>query len=119
MDAVQRIESLETPAREVPRRTVERELCPGYGIFVGRDQDVRWARLVFRAERARWVASEHWHPQQKGTLQEDGRYVLELPYTDDRELLMDILKYGADVTVLAPEAVRERVVAELARMNDL
>ncbi|NMF87660.1 helix-turn-helix transcriptional regulator [Aromatoleum petrolei] len=119
VDAVQRIESLETPAREVPRRTVERELGPGYGIFVGRDQDVRWARLAFSAERARWVASEHWHPQQKGTLQEDGRYVLELPYTDDRELLMDILKYGADVTVLAPETLRERVVAELARMNDL
>lgn len=45
--------------------------------------------------------------------------MLELPYTDDRELLMDILKYGADVTVLAPEALRERVVAELARMSCL
>ena len=39
----------------------------------------------------------------------DGRYVLEVPYSDDRELLMDILKFGADVQVLAPAALRGKV----------
>jgi len=29
-----------------------------------------------------------------------------VPYSDDRELLMDILKYGAEVEVIAPEALR-------------
>jgi predicted DNA-binding transcriptional regulator YafY len=42
-----------------------------------------------------------------------GRYVLELPYSDDRELLRDILKHGADVEVLAPENLREKVKAAL------
>ena len=29
-----------------------------------------------------------------------------MPYSDDRELVMDILKYGPDVEVLEPEALR-------------
>ena len=32
---------------------------------------------------------------------------------DDRELLMDILKFGPDVEVLAPPALRERVAEAL------
>jgi predicted DNA-binding transcriptional regulator YafY len=32
-----------------------------------------------------------------------------VPYSDDRELLMDILKYGAEVEVIAPEVQRAAV----------
>ena len=32
-----------------------------------------------------------------------------MPYFDDHELLMDILKYGAEVEVIAPEALRAAV----------
>ena len=38
-----------------------------------------------------------------------------MPYSDDRELLMDILKYGADCAVVGPPALRERVRAEIAK----
>ncbi len=34
-------------------------------------------------------------------------------YADDRELLIDILKYGADLEVLAPAALRVKVRARL------
>ena len=37
-----------------------------------------------------------------------------MPYADDRELLMDILKYAADVEVIAPAALRAKVKARLA-----
>ena len=40
--------------------------------------------------------------------------MLHVPYADDRELLMDILKFGPDVEVLAPEALRKRVRDQLA-----
>jgi predicted DNA-binding transcriptional regulator YafY len=36
-----------------------------------------------------------------------------VPYSSDKELIMDILKYGADVEVIAPEAVREAVKNQL------
>ena len=39
----------------------------------------------------------------------DGSYVLEIPYADDRELVMEILKYGSDVEVLGPQTLRKRV----------
>jgi proteasome accessory factor C len=36
-----------------------------------------------------------------------------VPYSNDRELLMDILKFGADCEVVAPAGLREKVVALL------
>ena len=90
---------------------------PGYGIFSGRD--VQWAKLRFTSKQARWVAPEQWHPQQRSRFDPDGSYVLELPYSDDRELVMDILKHGVEVEVLAPDnlrsTVRYRLLAALER----
>jgi predicted DNA-binding transcriptional regulator YafY len=40
--------------------------------------------------------------------------VLELPYSREPELVMDLLRHGAGVEVLAPPALRARVAAELA-----
>ena len=41
--------------------------------------------------------------------------LLELPCSDDRELLMDILKYGPDCEVLAPRALRTRAGQSLEK----
>jgi proteasome accessory factor C len=70
--------------------------------------------LRFTAERARWVADERWHPRQTGSFLDDGRYQLQVPYSDPRELIMDILKFGAGVEVVAPEELRELMAKELA-----
>ena len=111
VDSIQRAEILETPARNVSEKTLDDVLGTGYGIFSGKK--VRWAKLKFTPERARWVAYEQWHPRQKSQFEPDGSYLLEVPYADDRELLMDILKYGPDVEVLAPAALREAVAERL------
>ena len=44
---------------------------------------------------------------------EDGSYELKVPYSNDPELLMDILKYGADCEVVEPEGLRARVAESL------
>jgi predicted DNA-binding transcriptional regulator YafY len=111
VDAIRAAEILDEPAREVPERELDEVLAAGYGIFSGRD--VEWATLRFTPERARWVASEQWHPQQRSRFDPDGSYVLELPYSDHRELVMDILKHGPDVEVVAPESLRKAVCASL------
>jgi predicted DNA-binding transcriptional regulator YafY len=54
---------------------------------------------------------------QKGTQQSDGSFVLEIPYRDDRELIMDILKHGPEVEVLAPRGLRARIDALCAAMQ--
>ncbi len=114
VDSISRVEVMEKKAKDVSRASMDLELGPGYGIFTG--QNVQHAKLKFTPERARWVAQEQWHPNQKGILEPDGSYVLELPYADDRELIMDILKFGADVEVLGPVALKKRVKAEIGKM---
>ena len=113
VDGIRRAEILDEPAKAVADRTLDETLGESYGIFSGRARQV--ARLKFTPERARWVATEEWHPRQKGGYEADGSYVLEFPYNDDRELVGDILRHGADVEVLAPEELRERVREALER----
>ena len=98
---------LDRKVRKVADKTLNGILASGYGIFGGRDTQT--ARLRFTPERARWVATETWHPQQKGWFDEGGSYLLEFPYSDDRELIMDILKHGPAVEVISPAALRKRI----------
>lgn len=106
VDAFEATEMLDAKAKKIAEGELERVLASGYGIFAGKE--THRATLRFTAVRARWVSKETWHPKQKGSFDGDGRYILEVPYSDDRELLMDILKFGPDVEVLAPPALRER-----------
>lgn len=112
MECIRRVETLATPARNIASGRLDAQLGAGYGIFSG--DELQWAELLFSAERARWVAGEQWHPSQEGRYEADGRYYLKLPFTDDRELIMDILRHGSQVQVLAPVALRDRVRQELS-----
>lgn len=112
IDRVREAEIRPAQAIAVAETELDEVLGSGYGIFSGRD--VTWAKLRFSPTAARWVAAETWHPKQKTTIESGGSYVLELPYSDDRELLRDILKHGADVEVLAPASLRSKLKAELA-----
>ena len=107
VDAIRQAAALNTKARNVPDKTLDAELGSGYGIFAGRK--TQWARLRFTLERARWITRELWHPKQKG-YEQDGAYMLEVPYSHDAELILDILRYGPDVEVLAPNSLRDKVI---------
>lgn len=107
VDAILNAEILEAPAKNLSEKTLDEVLGAGYGIFSGKK--VQWAKLKFSAQRARWVAYEQWHPRQRSKVLADGAYLLEIPYSDDRELVMDILRHGPEVEVLGPQKLRERV----------
>ena len=91
----------------VPKADLDAYLGSGYGIFAGRK--VEWASLKFTPKAARWVSAQRWHPDERHRVESDGSYILEVPYADDRELVMEILKHGPDVEVLAPPSLRRRV----------
>jgi predicted DNA-binding transcriptional regulator YafY len=111
VDAIKAVKIVDAPASEIAEDQLNAALGAGYGIFSG--SEVRWATLKFTAQRARWVAAEHWHPEQEGRFLDDGSYQLRLPYSNDPELIMDILKYGPECEVIAPPALREKVVGLL------
>ena len=111
VDAIREASLLEARAREVAKAELDEYLKSGYGIFAGRA--VEWAELKFTPQAARWVASQSWHSSQRARFEKDGSYVLEVPYADDRELVMEILKFGPDVEVLGPEVLRAKVKQQL------
>lgn len=110
IDGIRAAVALDVAADEIANDKLESHLATSYGIVHGDgNKEVRWARLRFTADRARWIAAEVWHPEQRGKLEANGRYTLEVPYRDDRELLLEIVKHAGEVEVLAPAELREKV----------
>jgi predicted DNA-binding transcriptional regulator YafY len=107
VDAITQCAMLEQSAREVPMAEIEAEVQKGYGIFSGKS--VQWADLRFTPERARWVEREQWHPEQEAKVEKNGCYRLKIPYSDERELIGDILRHGSQVQVLGPQSLRTQV----------
>lgn len=112
LERIQEAKPLKAKARNISDKQLNDYFASAYGIFAGKPKHT--AVLRFSAERSRWVAEETWHPAQKGRF-EKGRYILEAPYGDCRELVMDILKHGSHVEVLAPAALRQEVIGEMKR----
>ncbi|MDY0071957.1 MAG: WYL domain-containing protein [Thauera sp.] len=117
VDAMQRVKVLRDKARNVATARLDAHYSSAYGIFAGQPKD--WALLRFSPERARWVQSERWHPEQQSEVLPDGSYCLRLPYADERELVMDILRHGRHVEVVAPESLRRAVAGEVAAMSGM
>ena len=44
---------------------------------------------------------------------DDGSYELRVPYSNARELLMDVLRYGPDAEIVAPIPLREEAKIQL------
>ena len=101
---------VDKPARDVKTKDLAAHFDASYGIFSGPAEHT--ADLRFTPEMARWVSEEVWHPDQHGILEADGSWRLQLPFSSARELIMDLLRYGSEVEVLAPDSLREAVAAE-------
>jgi len=110
LERIREQELLDGSAREVPAAELAAHFDRSYGIFSGPPEHV--AKLRFSPEMARWVSEETWHPDQRGAFEADGSWLLEVPFSGARELIMDIMRYGAEVEVLAPDFLRDAVAAE-------
>jgi predicted DNA-binding transcriptional regulator YafY len=113
VDRIRHATILPERARDVSESDLDEHYASAYGIFGGKADKV--AVLRFTPESARWVADEQWHPEQKGTWLDDGSYELAIPYRESRELVMDVVRHGADVVVIAPEKLRAEVAEGLRR----
>lgn len=111
LDRIQSATPLEQPSRQVGEKILNKHYADAYGIFAG--PATHRAVLRFTPERARWVAAERWHPKQNARFLDDGRYELTVPYGDDRELVLDILRYGPDVEVVSPKSLRKTIKKKL------
>ena len=108
---------LDEAAKDVSQEDLSAHFDQSYGIFSGPAEHL--AELRFSPETARWIAEENWHPDQQGAFEGDGAWLLKLPFSNARELIMDVLRYGADVEVLAPDFLREAVAAEARKTSQI
>ena len=104
LDAIDHATALDAKAKEVSLKQVEAEMDGGYGIYAGAKR--AWATLLFQPQAAQWVSREEWHPDQQVSWRPDGRYQLKVPFNDATELIMDLLRQGEFVEVIAPESLR-------------
>jgi predicted DNA-binding transcriptional regulator YafY len=113
LDGIKHAELLNKKADEVSEKQLHENFAESYGIFSGKA--TQRAKLRFTPERARWVAGETWHGQQVSSFDKDGNYILEFDYNQDPELVMEILKHGSGIEVLAPAGLKKRVIDELTK----
>jgi predicted DNA-binding transcriptional regulator YafY len=117
VDAMRRPQLSDEPSNDLPLDQLDAGQSPGYGIFYGPAK--HHAILRFSQHAAQWIADEEWHPQQQQRPLLDGCLELIVPYANSRELLMDVMRHGAEVEVIGPpelrEQMREMVLATAAR----
>lgn len=117
LDSIVTCVVLDKKARHLSGKSLADYYDIGYGIFGG--QQRKWARLRFNSSAARYVKDEVWHPEQKSEEDKHGNYLLEVPYVYSNELVMDVLRHGADVVVMGPEDLRKEVCDRVRRMSEL
>jgi len=111
LDALRGAKILPEAAKEFPPEQLDARLGAGYGIFAGAPD--KTAVLRFRVPASRWAEREEWHPKQRVTQLEGGEVRLEVPYSDPRELVQDILRFVPHVVVEAPDSLRQLVLEHL------
>jgi len=112
LDAIEGATALGAKAKEVSLKQVEADMDGGYGIYAGAKR--HWAKLIVQPQAAQWISREEWHPDQRGRWLDDGRFELQIPYADETEIVMDVLRQGDQVMVIEPESLVSAVRARLS-----
>jgi predicted DNA-binding transcriptional regulator YafY len=107
VDEIRDLTPLREAAQDVDDSVLDERVRGGYGIFAGEATET--AVLRFSADRAMWVSKEQWHAKQEGRFLGDGSYELRVPYSQQEELVMDVLRHGDQVEVIEPQSLRRRV----------
>ena len=116
LDSIEDASILKNGAKAVPKKELEELMGRDFGIYSGKNRQL--AKLLFTPRQAPWVRSETWHADQEGEATEDGGYLLTIPYSDQRELILEVMRYGPDVRVLAPIELQQEVAKRLRAAAD-
>jgi predicted DNA-binding transcriptional regulator YafY len=82
-----------------------------FGI-VGGEAPIK-VRLLFDPKLAVYITERQWHSSQEFRPHADGRLEMRLTTTGRKELIRWILSWMPDVTVLAPQSLRDRIAQKL------
>jgi len=75
--------------------------------------------LKFSTSVSPWVSEQIWHKAQVIETRPGGGITMRLPVADLREVRREVLRFGADVEVLSPKALRDDIKAEIKKMSKI
>jgi len=97
--------------------SIEKILKDSFSIICG--GDIYHVVLKFSPYQARWIKERQWHKTQKLTEFEDGSLILEMDVKGLDEVKRWVLQYGAEVEVMEPDVLRNRIKEEIEKMKKL
>lgn len=98
---------LDEPAFEVSSTAIDELTASAYGVSGSKARE--WAVLRFPPAYASHVSGEFWHARQSLRTVHDGSVELRIPFSDESELLEEVLRLGPQVVVVGPQALRSKV----------
>jgi len=112
-----RVQSAEMTGEDIPSTvSLDRNMLGlSFGIFQGEPRYT--AEIFFTSTAAELVKNQKWHKNQE-TVQSAKGVLLRLPVSDDREVIMKILQYGAMAQVLEPPELVKRLQDEIIAMAE-
>lgn len=115
VERIQRIELTSEPY-EIPGDFDPRQLLvDAWGIWYTEAEPVA-VMLRFHPRVAQRVQETRWHRSEKIEEQPDGSIVWRAKVAEPQEMLNWIRGWGADVTILAPEELRQQMAGEARRL---
>jgi predicted DNA-binding transcriptional regulator YafY len=106
----------EPVSEELRTRDIKGMIDRHYGIFLQGEEKL--IRVRFRGRSVSIVRDQLWFAGQQVTEEKDS-LLLSFPVTDYREVLGDILRFGADAEVLEPTELRDLIKETSASMGRL
>lgn len=85
-----------------------------FGIMQG--ETTTTVTLRFSSHIAPRILEQIWHPEQQTSSEPAGSLLLSFPTADFRELIRNILSYGAEVRVVEPQELGDLVREEIEKM---
>lgn len=114
---LERLEHAENTGRIfVPRdvRDIVERLAASWGIVIGDGEDVTQVILEFAPRVAKRVSETRWHASQRLTWLDGGSVRLEFQLPTLVEFVPWVRSWGPDVTVVAPDSLRDEIARSLA-----
>jgi predicted DNA-binding transcriptional regulator YafY len=101
-------------ASPVTSEQIKEQIEERYGIFFAGPP--RQVALRFTPAGRRLVRDQVWFPGQESEERADGSLLLKFPVADFREVVRDILPFGAEVEVLEPAELRQLLADTIEKM---
>lgn len=92
---------------------LQRHLAGSFGIYHGDGDASVCVRVRFSPAVARYVEESQWHASQRLNKERDGGLLVEFCLDNTEEIKRWVMSFGQHAVVLAPEKLRQEILAEL------